>query len=597
VKRALRRLLPPITLLIALALLIPGAAQGSPRSGGGPAVVNPPGLPQTGSTFGAYIQVDCTWTGCTRQAAQLAVEGPAQANRMMALDRQFYTWDDAWPTEDDTWSAQAGRTLVLSWDPLHSDGTPLQWIDVANGVYDATIDAQATKIKAFPYPFFFVFHHEPANAPPGGGSYGTPDQFIAAWRHVHDRFVADGVTNVRYLLVLFAWTYKQGKADLYYPGDQWVDLIGADGYNWYLCGGNWSDFTTVFQPFYNYGLQVKKPMLIAEWGSGEDPADPNRKANWITNALTVLKGWPEIKGIAYYDSGRNPQCLRWINTTPQSLAAFVDIGDDPYLNPAPDTTAPVTSLDAGPPSQTVSTSATFAFSANELGVRYTCSLDGAPATACYDFAIAYSGLAVGVHTFSVKATDYSGNVGNTTSWTWSVVSPTLGVTIKDTGFTPKSPKSTQGRTTKWTVSAGALQTHQVTDSSGMGLFESPVLSAGQSYSFTFIGAGAYRYKDKLHTALVGIISVPVGTFPLAGGTSTSFTITWASAAPATNYVFDVQIKRPGGSWTDWKTAVTFQSIPFVPDSGAGTYSFRARYHNNANGKFSSWSTAVSITVS
>jgi plastocyanin len=587
----------PLIAVLLTALLVPGSAHGASRSGGAPATVNPPGLPQTGSTFGTYIQVDCTWTGCDRQSAQLAVEGPSQADRMMALDREFYTWDEQWPTADDTWSAAGGRTLVISWDPLHSDGTPLQWIDIANGVYDTEIDQQADKIKAFPYPFFFVFHHEPANAPPAGGSYGTPDQFILAWRHVHDRFVADGVTNVRYLLVLFAWTYKQNKADLYYPGDQWVDAIGADGYNWYLCGGDWTDFSTVFQPFYNFGLEVRKPMIIAEWGSGEDPADPNRKADWISSALTVLQGWPEVKGIAYYDSGRNPKCLRWINTTPQSLDAFKTIGADPYFNPAPDTTPPVTSLDSGPPTQTISTSATFSFSASELGVRYACSLDGAPATPCYDFAVTYSGLTVRSHTFTVTATDYSGNVGNTVSWTWSVVSPTLGVTIKDAGFTPKTAGSTQGRAIKWTVSSGAVQTHQVTDSSGMGLFESPVLSAGQSYTFTFIAAGSYKYKDELHTTLTGTVNVPIGVFPLSGGTATPFTVTWANAAPQTNYVFDVQIKRPGGTWTNWQTAVTFQSLSFVPDGGTGTYAFRARYHNNANGKTSRWSPQLTITVS
>jgi hypothetical protein len=131
----------------------------------------------------------------------------------------------------------------------------------------------------------------------------------------------------------------------------------------------------------------------------------------------------------------------------------------------------------------------------------------------------------------------------------------------------------------------------------MGLFQSPILSAGQSYSFTFLAAGAYKYKDNLHTTLTGVVNVPVGVFPLAGSTATPFTTTWASAAPATNYVFDVQIRRPGGTWTNWQRAVTSQSVAFLPDTGAGTYSFRARYHNNANGKFSSWSPAVSITVS
>src|SRR5262245_45771741 len=107
----MKRALPPIAALVTLALLIPGAAQGVAASASAATVVNAPGLPQTGSTFGAYVQIDCTWTGCDRQSAQLAVESPAQADRMMALDRQFYTWDEAWPTADDTWSAAAGRTL------------------------------------------------------------------------------------------------------------------------------------------------------------------------------------------------------------------------------------------------------------------------------------------------------------------------------------------------------------------------------------------------------------------------------------------------------------------------------------------------------
>src|SRR5512132_530392 len=141
-KRALRA----VAAVVCLAMVVPGAAFGSPRSAGGPDAVKPPGLPQTGSTFGAYIQVDCTWTGCTRQEAQTNVE-TQQALRTMALDRQFYTWDDDWPTADDTWSAAGGRTLVLSWDPLYSDGSPLHWADIADGVYDADIDAQAAKVK------------------------------------------------------------------------------------------------------------------------------------------------------------------------------------------------------------------------------------------------------------------------------------------------------------------------------------------------------------------------------------------------------------------------------------------------------------------
>jgi hypothetical protein len=86
--------------------------------------------------------------------------------------------------------------------------------------------------------------------------------------------------------------------------------------------------------------------------------------------------------------------------------------------------------------------------------------------------------------------------------------------------------------------------------------------------------------------------------PPSGGPGTQFTIAWASAAPPPGFVFDVQIRRPGsGSWVDWKNGVTTTSAMFVPDGGAGTYSFRAKLRKTSNGSSSNWSPGVSIQVS
>jgi plastocyanin len=594
----LRKPIAAVTALFCLALIMTGRAVGA--SGGKPAAVKPPGLPQTGAQFGAYIQVNSTWTGPDRRTAQLNVE--AAANRTFGIDRQFYRWDDVWPTADDTWSAASGRTLILSWGSARNGGSFVRWADIAAGVYDATIDQQATNIINFGYPFWFVFHHEPQNGPPGGGSYGTPAEFIAAWKHIRDRFTADGVTNIRYLLVLFASTFQNGQADLYYPGDQYTDAVGADGYNWYQCGGPWQSVQQVFKEFYNWGLAHRKPLIVAEWGTGEDPADPLRKGQWFTDALPTFEAWPEIKAISYYDTGKNPLCLRWI-TTPNndpagpSATAFAGIGVDPYFNPAPDTTAPVAKVDLGPPSQTVSTTATLSWSASELGVRYVCSLDGSSAAPCYDFTTTYSGLALGTHTFTVRATDYSGNVGPVATWTWTIANPNLAITITDSAFTPSTASPLQGQTVTWTVSSSATQTHQVIDNSGMGLYVSPILSAGQSYSFTFAAAGTYKYKDNLHPTLIGTINILVWAVPLTGSLTTNFTVNWASGAPAPGYLFDVQIQRLGGTWQTWRYGQTATSAIFVADSGVGTYSFRSRYRNTANGKSSTYSPPFSITVS
>ena len=91
-----------------------------------------------------------------------------------------------------------------------------------------------------------------------------------------------------------------------------------------------------------------------------------------------------------------------------------------------DTTAPNTTITSGPASPTTATSATFSFAANEAGARFECRLDS---TADSAFSACtsprtYSGLAVGAHTFSVRAIDPSGNVdASPASFGWTIQPP------------------------------------------------------------------------------------------------------------------------------------------------------------------------------
>ena len=87
--------------------------------------------------------------------------------------------------------------------------------------------------------------------------------------------------------------------------------------------------------------------------------------------------------------------------------------------PPPDTTPPAVTL-TGPASGTQSTSATFVFSANEAAT-FRCRLDSAGFDACAS-GIAYSGLQVGQHVFTVEASDSAGNVGSA-SHTWTIAAP------------------------------------------------------------------------------------------------------------------------------------------------------------------------------
>lgn len=88
-----------------------------------------------------------------------------------------------------------------------------------------------------------------------------------------------------------------------------------------------------------------------------------------------------------------------------------------------DTTPPDTTITGNPTNPTNSTSALFTFTSNETPVTFECSLDGAAFTACTS-PQNYTGLALGSHTFQVRAKDAVGNIDPTpASYTWVINSP------------------------------------------------------------------------------------------------------------------------------------------------------------------------------
>jgi hypothetical protein len=57
------------------------------------------------------------------------------------------------------------------------------------------------------------------------------------------------------------------------------------------------------------------------------------------------------------------------------------------------------------------------------------------------------------------------------------------------------------------------------------------------------------------------------------------------------------VKRPGATaYVDFSVGTVDPSATFTPDSGPGSYSFRARTRNTSNGTSSGWSSAKMITV-
>ena len=167
------------------------------------------------------------------------------------------------------------------------------------------------------------------------------------------------------------------------------------------------------------------------------------------------------------------------------------------------------------------------------------------------------------------------------------------MSITDAGFDRSRITIERGGTVVWdnlgTVPRGTV------DASAMGWWNTGLLAVSSSSWKTFVAAGAYRYNDAADASHSGSVVVPLAASPGRGTRSTTFTVTWASKTAPAGFGYDAQIRRPGANWRSWKAHVTRAAATFQPDSGRGTYRFRARLVKLAGGH-AGWSPADAVRV-
>ena len=107
-------------------------------------------------------------------------------------------------------------------------------------------------------------------------------------------------------------------------------------------------------------------------------------------------------------------------------------------------------IGSAPPSRRRTPARRFSFASNEPGSSFACSLDGGAFASCTSPA-SYTSLAVGSHTFSVRATDAAGNTGQAATHSWTIVAPLPdllvgsfaknSITITNRGTAPAGPST------------------------------------------------------------------------------------------------------------------------------------------------------------
>ncbi len=172
---------------------------------------------------------------------------------------------------------------------------------------------------------------------------------------------------------------------------------------------------------------------------------------------------------------------------------------------------------------------------------------------------------------------------------------TTTVSVVDFAFSPKSIKVAQGDTVQWHNTG--TRTHTATQDAPLAAFSTGNIAPGATSTGKALNAaGTYPYHCAIHPSMVGSIKVPVKVRPTSGTTVTVFTLTIATQAAPTGFVYDAQQKVGDGPWVAYTTGATTASITFQATS-AGIYSFRSTLRKVSTGAKSKPSPAKSITVS
>jgi len=213
-----------------------------------------------------------------------------------------------------------GAKVLLAWEPWD----PSALGQITSGAQDSYIRSFADSIKQYGGGVTLRFAHEMNGDWYPWGS--RPGDYIAAYRHLHDIFAQQGVSNVNWMWCVNV-TWDGNNIGQYYPGDDVVDSIGIDGFNYGTTQnyGGWQSFSTIFGPSYQFLTRsYNKPLVIAETASVEFGGD---KAGWVSNMLNIElpQKFPRIREVVWFDiiKAENGKTTDWrLDSSPSSLAAF-----------------------------------------------------------------------------------------------------------------------------------------------------------------------------------------------------------------------------------------------------------------------------------
>lgn len=249
-----------------------------------------------------------------------ALDGyPIDENRLTALQKQtaidpeFINFFLQWPKQgekglipvsslDAIW--KYGAVPVLTWEPFYYDDKGRRMIsyeDILDHKYDQYLSEFAVAIKAWNKPVIIRLMHEMNLKEYHWGTDGfddkNPDIYIQMYRYIVEFLRRKQVRNVFWAFCpnCDSVPYEEWNTALtFYPGHNYVDIFGMDGYDW---GTPSRSFGDIFLTLHNQLLKIAdKPIIVFETAT---VSTGEKRLAWIEEALNTAAKW-NLKGVIWF---------------------------------------------------------------------------------------------------------------------------------------------------------------------------------------------------------------------------------------------------------------------------------------------------------
>lgn len=214
--------------------------------------------------------------------------------------------------------------------------TPI--FDIIDGKKDDEIRELAFELTCCNCPILFRLNNEMNSdwtSYSGIIGLSDPEVYKTVWKRIYNIFQEEGVKNCIWIYNPNDNNYPPNKWNnflAYYPGNEYVQMIGVTGYNTgtYYAEQNaekWKEFKDIYDEIQvKYESHFSKfPWIITEFASSSVGGD---KAKWIENMFNNISNYPNIKAAVWFNSAdynpENGEVSRpyWLTETDETLNAF-----------------------------------------------------------------------------------------------------------------------------------------------------------------------------------------------------------------------------------------------------------------------------------